>query len=73
MRKEDDIAMEKEKYRRTYTALSAMMKDGNVEEELVGEGRKMGKKKHETESEGEDCRLYIYSGKTAPRELMILK
>ena len=24
------------------------------------------------ESEGENCRLYIYSGKTAPKELMIL-
>lgn len=31
-----------------------------------------GEKKHETESEGENCRLYIYSGKTAPKELMIL-
>ena len=31
-----------------------------------------GGKKHETESEGENCRLYIYSGKTAPKELMIL-
>lgn len=30
------------KYRRTYTAWSAMMKDENVEEELVGKKRRWG-------------------------------
>lgn len=43
-----------------------------MEEELVDKERRWGGKKHETESEGENCRLYIYSGKTAPKELMIL-
>ena len=29
----------------------------------------MGEKKHETESEGENCRLYIYSGKNSSERI----
>ena len=29
----------------------------------------MGEKKHETESEGENCRLYIYSGKNCSERI----